>query len=54
VFSGEVEPDRALLDTYKAGLPPGNYFDVATELGDICQFAWLGYGCSRRDVPKNA
>jgi hypothetical protein len=36
------------------GLPPGNYFDVADDLAKICQYTWLGKGCRRRDVPKNA
>jgi hypothetical protein len=51
---GYVEPDRALLGTYGTGSPPGNYFGVATELEQIAKVAWLGKGCSRRDVPKNA
>lgn len=46
--------DSLLLAKYDPHLPPGNYFGVASDLADVCQFAWLGKGCRRSDVPKNA
>jgi hypothetical protein len=54
VFDGDVPADRLLLDAYQAGFPPGNYFGVADELSKLPGSLWLGKGCSRRDVPKNA
>jgi hypothetical protein len=55
VFSAVYsEADFRLLEAYRADLPPGNYFGVKKDLEDICKFKWLGKGCSRRDVPKNA
>jgi hypothetical protein len=54
VFPELVYPDRALLKTYGPDLPPGDYFGVADELKMICDLPWLGKGCRRRDVPKNA
>ena len=50
-----LEPlDSLLLAKYEPQLPPGNYFGVAPALANVCRFAWLGKGCHRRDVPKNA
>jgi hypothetical protein len=55
VFGEVADPAGALLlAKYGPSLPAGNYFGVADELTLVCQFKWLGRGCSRRDVPKNA
>jgi hypothetical protein len=55
VFSAVyAEADFKLLEAYGADLPPGDYFGVKKDLEEICQYKWLGKGCSRRDVPKNA
>jgi hypothetical protein len=51
---GNVYPDRTILDKYQPQLPPGNYFGVDEELAIACSYPWLGKGCRRRDVPKNA
>jgi hypothetical protein len=54
VLDGDAGPDQDLLKTYQATMPPGNYFGVEEELANICQYRWLGKGCRRLDVPRNA